>query len=165
MKPGCSIRRSLPGHAELATARCEAPGTTPPPVIRYAEPRGKAGSARQKRLSHRSTRTSGTCSFGGLCVGIPPKAHDGFCGGTSDRAVHGPGPSRQEDPPAVALVVFNSSAHRRYASSVTSRSPEPRIRSIRNGPTTYFVVEPRSVPSICSVPLSGADDWPEPDAG
>jgi len=25
---GCSISRSLPGHAELATARCGAPGTT-----------------------------------------------------------------------------------------------------------------------------------------
>ena len=44
-KTGCSINRSLPGHAELATARCEAPGTTSPPVIRYVEPRGEADSA------------------------------------------------------------------------------------------------------------------------
>ena len=47
-RTGCSISRPLPGHAELVTARCEAPGTTPPPVIRYAEPRGNAESASTK---------------------------------------------------------------------------------------------------------------------
>ena len=45
---GCSISRSLPGHAKLATAWCEAPGTKQPLYIRYVEPRGETESASTK---------------------------------------------------------------------------------------------------------------------
>jgi len=47
----------------------------------------------------------------------------------------------------------------------TSKSLQPPIRSIRHGPKTWTAVELRSVPSNCSVPAYGAEEWLEPDAG
>jgi hypothetical protein len=44
----CFIDRSVPEHAEPATARCEALGTASSPDIRYAKPRGKVESASTK---------------------------------------------------------------------------------------------------------------------
>jgi hypothetical protein len=38
-------------------------------------------------------------------------------------------------------------------------------RSTRNGPSNWLVVALRGVPSNCSVPPHGAEEWLEPDAG